>query len=66
MLFIFLSGMNEKEKVLTNNAQEYFSSAERDFKENKNNSSVVMYFKCLIALVDLYILKKTGETPSSH
>lgn len=58
--------MNEKEKILTNNAQEYFSSAERDLAEERNNSSVVMYFKCLVALVDLYILKKTGDTPSSH
>jgi 5'(3')-deoxyribonucleotidase len=55
-----------KEIILIANAREYYSSANREFRELKFNSSVVLYFKCLIALVDLYILKKTRDTPSSH
>ncbi len=57
---------NEKEKILVLNAREYYFSANREFRELKFNSSVVLYFKCLVSLVDLYILKKTGDTPSSH
>lgn len=56
----------EKEVILENNAREYFNSGEEDLKKKRYNSAVVLFFKCLIALVDLYILKKTGEVPSSH
>jgi len=30
------------------------------------NSAVVLFFKSLIAFSDLYLLRKTGESPSSH
>ena len=66
MLF-FLSGMNkEKEVILENNAREYFNSGKEDLTKKRYNSAVVLFFKCLIALADLYILKETGEVPSSH
>lgn len=56
----------EKQKVLTNNAIEYFNAGEEELKKDRNNSAVVLYFKCLISLCDLYILNKIGESPSSH
>ena len=57
---------DEKEKVLIENAKEYFNSGKEELKKARNNSSVVLFFKCLVALCDLFILKKTGESPSSH
>lgn len=57
---------NIKEEILKKSAKEYFNSAEDDFKKQRYNSAVVLYFKSLVALVDLYILQKTGSTPSSH
>jgi uncharacterized protein (UPF0332 family) len=56
----------EKELILIKNAKEYFNSASEELSKGRNNSAVVLFFKCLISLCDLYILKKTGETPSSH
>ena len=56
----------EREVILENNAREYFNSGEEDLKKKRYNSAVVLFFKCLIALADLYLLKKTGEVPSSH
>lgn len=60
--------MNEKikEEILINTAKEYFFSGEDELRKGRYNSAVVLYFKSLIALVDLFILKKTGNTPSSH
>lgn len=56
----------EKELILINNAKEYFDSAEEESKKQKFNSAVVLYFKSLVSLIDLFILQKTGNTPSSH
>ena len=57
---------NKKEDVLIVSAREYFKIAEFSLKEKGYNSAVVLYFKSLVALCDLYILRKTGEAPSSH
>ncbi|MBI2629632.1 hypothetical protein HYW76_00865 [Candidatus Pacearchaeota archaeon] len=57
---------NVKIGVLVKNAKEYFNSAEEELTKNRYNSAVVLYFKSLVALIDLYILEKTGDTPSSH
>ena len=57
---------NEKILVLEKTAREYFSSGEDELKKERYNSSVILFFKSLLALVDLYILNKTGDTPSSH
>jgi len=57
---------NIKEQILEKTAREYFYSAEDDFKKERYNSAVVLYFKTLIALVDLYTFQNTGNTPSSH
>ena len=59
--------MNEdKEGILKKSAKEYFDSAEDDFNKKRYNSAVVLYFKSLVALIDLYVLQNTGDTPSSH
>jgi len=55
-----------KEDILEKTAKEYFNSAEDEFKKERYNSAVVLFFKSLVALIDLFILQKTGETPSSH
>ncbi len=58
--------LNEKIKILKQTAKEYFQSADEELKKERYNSSVVLYFKSLISLTDLFILQKTGNTPSSH
>jgi hypothetical protein len=55
-----------KEKILKKTAIEYFDSAEDEFKKQRYNSALVLYFKSLIALVDLFLFQQTGKTPSSH
>jgi len=61
-----MNNPSEKRPILENSAKEYFSSAEDDIKKGRYNSAVVLYFKSLVALIDLYVLEKTGNTPSSH
>jgi uncharacterized protein (UPF0332 family) len=56
----------EKEDVLEKTAKEYFHSAADELSKNRYNSAVVLFFKSLIALIDLYILQTKGITPSSH
>jgi len=56
----------EKKEILVKTAKEYFNAAEDEFNKTRYNSAVVLYFKSLVALVDLFILQKTGDTPSSH
>ena len=56
----------EKEEILIKTAEEYFTSAEDELKKQRYNSAVVLYFKALVALIDLFILQKTRNTPSSH
>ena len=57
---------NPKELILIQTAKEYFDSAEDEIAKGRNNSAVVLYFKALVALSDLYILQMTGDTPASH
>lgn len=56
----------EKEEILEKTAREYFNSGEDELKKERYNSAVVLFFKALVALVDLYIFQNTGSTPSSH
>jgi len=58
--------IKEKSEILKKTAKEYFDSAQEEFSKIRYNSSVVLYFKSLVALIDLFILQKTGDTPSSH
>ena len=56
----------DKEEILIKTAKEYFNSAENELKKQRCNSAIVLYFKSLVALIDLFIFQKTNETPSSH
>ena len=56
----------EKGYILKKTAEEYFLSGEEQLLENRFNSAVILFFKSLVAYADLYILQKTGKTPSSH
>lgn len=58
--------MNEKIKILEENFNEYFELAEQSFQSKKYNSATTLFFKAICALIDLFILKKEGFTPSSH
>lgn len=58
--------MNEKENILKENFEEYYTLGLRAFQEKKFNSATTLFFKSLAALADLFILKKEGKTPSSH
>tara|TARA_Y100000034_G_scaffold48575_1_gene59988 strand:+ start:2062 stop:2400 length:339 start_codon:yes stop_codon:yes gene_type:complete len=58
--------MSEKEKILIENFNEYFNLGLSAFKDAKYNSATTLFFKALVALCDLYILKKEGHVPSSH
>lgn len=55
-----------KETILLETIKEYFEMAEFAKEKKKPNSAVILYFKALVALADLYILQKTKDTPSSH
>ena len=55
-----------KKQILEKTAKEYFESGEDDLEKKRYNSALVLFFKCLIALVDIYVYEKTGNTPSSH
>ncbi len=55
-----------KEEILINSAREYSSSAEEAFVKERYNVATVLYFKAITSLVDLFLLRKTRETPSSH
>ena len=58
--------MEEKERILKENFNEYFELAEEAFRLKKYNSAVTLFFKAISAGADLYILKKEGFVPSSH
>ncbi|MFH1072331.1 MAG: hypothetical protein V1743_02790 [Nanoarchaeota archaeon] len=55
-----------KAAILKKTAKEYFDAGEDELKKERYNSALVLYFKSLVALIDLYIFEKTGDTPSSH
>jgi len=57
---------NEKKEILIKTSKEYFDSGREEFDKKRYNSAVVLFFKALVSLIDLYILQKTGDTPSSH
>jgi uncharacterized protein (UPF0332 family) len=56
----------DKKEILTRTAKEYYQSAKEELSKERNNSAVVLFFKSLVSLADLYLLIKTGKTPSSH
>ena len=58
--------MDEREKILIDNFEEYFQLGLRAFTEQKYNSATTLFFKAIIALCDLFLLKKERRVPSSH
>ncbi len=56
----------EKFEILEKTSKEYFYSGQDEFSKKRYNSASVLFFKSLIALIDLYILQNKGITPSSH
>ena len=58
--------MKKKEEILEKTAKEYFYSGTDEFSKNRFNSAVVLFFKSLVAFIDLFISQKTGKTPSFH
>lgn len=58
--------MDEREKILRDNFDEYFQLGLKAFNEQKYNSATTLFFKAIVALCDLFLLKKDGRVPSSH
>jgi len=58
--------MNEKEGILLDNFNEYFELGLEAFEKKKYNSATTLFCKAIVALCDLFILRKEGNTPSSH
>ncbi|MBI2110710.1 hypothetical protein HYT51_02930 [Candidatus Woesearchaeota archaeon] len=58
--------MNEKETILRDNFNEYFTLASEAMEKKKFNTAATLFFKAIAALCDLYILRKEGFVPSSH
>ena len=55
-----------KEEILIKAGKEYFYSGNDELSKGRYNSAVVLFFKALVSFSDLYVLQKTGNTPSSH
>ncbi|MDO8740874.1 MAG: hypothetical protein Q7J54_04870 [Candidatus Woesearchaeota archaeon] len=58
--------MNEKEGILKENFYEYYELGVSAFKQGKHNTATTLFFKALVALCDIYILRKEGRVPTSH
>ena len=57
---------NIKEDVLKRTSIEYFQAGKEEFAKKRDNSAVVLFFKCLVGLADLIVLREVGRSPSSH
>lgn len=55
-----------KRDILERTAKEYFQSGKEEFEKGRYNAAVVLFFKAIAAITDIYILDQTGKTPSSH
>ncbi|MEK6928580.1 MAG: hypothetical protein AABW65_01320 [Nanoarchaeota archaeon] len=55
-----------KNDILEQTAREYFSSGLDEYAKERYNSAVVLFFKAIVAYIDLLLLQKTNHTPSSH
>lgn len=55
-----------KHEILVQTAREYFYAGRDEYLKERFNAAVVLFFKSVVALTDLYILQHTGKSPSSH
>ena len=58
--------MQEKERILLDNFEEYYTEGLRAFKNQKYNTATTLFFKAIATLCDLFVLRKDGFIPSSH
>jgi hypothetical protein len=58
--------MHEKEEILQENFKEYFTFGLEAYNHEKYNTATTLFFKALVALCDIFILRKEGYVPSSH
>jgi len=58
--------MEETEKILLQNIQEFIKNGKKAEEDSSFNSAVTLFFKALAVLIDLMIYKKTGNIPSNH
>lgn len=58
--------MDEREEILVENFEEYYSFAVQAYDNVKYNAATTLFFKAIVALCDLYIFRKEGFVPSSH
>jgi len=63
---VVLYNMNSKETILQENYEEYYESALYALQQKKYNTATTLFFKALVALCDLFILRNEDFIPSSH
>ena len=57
--------MPEKE-IIEKNFKEYFEIAEYSFNKKKFNTAVTLYYKALVELCDLELLRKLNKIGANH
>lgn len=58
--------MDERERILLENLQEYLEQGELALQKNKFNTAATLFFKAICAAADLYLFRKETSIPSSH
>lgn len=58
--------MDERELILKDNFEEYFTLANEAYVRKKFNSAATLFFKAIVVLCDLYVLRTNGFVPTSH
>ncbi len=58
--------MDEKEKILIDNFEEYYGEGKDAFQKGKYNSAATLFFKAMVALFDILVLRHDGFVPNSH
>lgn len=58
--------MDERERILLDNLQEYLEQGELALQSCKFNTAGTLFFKAICAAADLYLFRKEGAVPSSH
>jgi uncharacterized protein (UPF0332 family) len=54
------------EQVLKNNFEEFWSLAEYAYSNGKYNGAVTLYYKALVELCDIALLRNSGRIGSNH